>query len=79
MFSENEVGVLSKDLAAFRYLANTQANSLQGLLTSHEKLIADYKSLLSDYEETKEARDRYKRQARGGVSPHIKLYISASY
>ncbi|PNS21256.1 hypothetical protein CAC42_1035 [Sphaceloma murrayae] len=66
MFSENEANVLSKDLAAFRYLANTQANSLQGFLTSHERLIADYKSLLSDYEETKEARDRYKRQARGG-------------
>ncbi|KAG8630047.1 hypothetical protein KVT40_001666 [Elsinoe batatas] len=65
MFSENETATLSKDLAAFRYVSTTATNNLQGILASHEKLIADYKSLLSDYEETKDARDRYKRQAKG--------------
>ncbi|KAF4556150.1 Hypothetical protein D9617_1g080250 [Elsinoe fawcettii] len=76
MFSENETATLAKDLASFRYVSTTATNNLQGILSSHEKLIADYKSLLSDYEETKEARDRYKRQARGGEgTPFVVVLI----
>ena len=64
MLSDAEAASIHEQLSIFRHLATNHSNSLYTLLTNHEKLLSDYKVLLNDYEEAKEARDRYKSQIR---------------
>jgi hypothetical protein len=42
-------------------------DNIQGLLQKFQGLLESYNLLKSDYEEVKEAREKYKRMARGQV------------
>ncbi|KAF2155339.1 hypothetical protein K461DRAFT_292209 [Myriangium duriaei CBS 260.36] len=64
MLSENEASAFAKDVVTFRYHTATHAAALQNLLANYEKVLADYKFLLKELDEAKDARDRYKQQVR---------------
>lgn len=75
MLSENEANSLLEELVSFRHIASSHADTVQAVVTSYEKLVGEYKSLLLDYEETKEARDRYKRQVRQSIDHPFALVL----
>lgn len=60
MRSEKEIDEAAKQLTQYR-----QKDTLPDILNSYELLIEDYRRLKSDYEEERDARERYKKQARG--------------
>ncbi|GAB7337777.1 hypothetical protein MBLNU457_g3047t1 [Dothideomycetes sp. NU457] len=50
--------------------------SIANVLEKYGQLLSDFKSLQSDYEETKEARERYKKMAKGqDKSPFVLLLV----
>lgn len=67
MFSENEVRALQISLHAFEDENTKHQKSFANILEKYGQLLSDFKSLQSDYEETKEARERYKKMAKGQV------------
>lgn len=60
MLTEKEIEDLARQLADYR-----AKDALPDILTNYDKLIEDYKRLASDYEEERETRERYKKQAKG--------------
>ncbi|KAH8745006.1 hypothetical protein F5883DRAFT_703400 [Diaporthe sp. PMI_573] len=60
MLSGDELDAAAAQLAAYR-----RTDALQDVLKSYEILLDDYRRLSSDYEEEREARERWKLQARG--------------
>ncbi|KAI0598572.1 hypothetical protein F4775DRAFT_583729 [Biscogniauxia sp. FL1348] len=60
MLSEKEIDDAAQQLAEYQ----TQ-NALSEILGRYSNLIASYKRLKSDYEEEREAREKYKQMARG--------------
>ena len=74
MFSENEVRALEGELNAFQAQNEQHQISQSVLVEKYRQLLSDYKSLQNDHEETKEARDRYKKMIKGGVG--ISLHSS---
>ena len=68
MFSENEVRSLEISLHAFEDENTKHQRSIANVIEKYGQLLSDFKSLQSDYEETKEARERYKKLAKGQVS-----------
>lgn len=67
MFSENKVRALEKSLHAFEDENTKHQKFIANVLEKYGQLLSDFKSLQSDYEETKEARERYKKMAKGQV------------
>ncbi|KXX77112.1 hypothetical protein MMYC01_205401 [Madurella mycetomatis] len=60
MLNDREIDRAAAQLAEFR-----QADALSQLLNQHETLIESYRRLKSDYEEEREAREKYKQMAKG--------------
>lgn len=60
MLTDKEIDDASSQLADYR-----QKDTLPDILNNYEALIEDYRRLKSDYEEEREARERYKKQAKG--------------
>jgi hypothetical protein len=65
MLNENELQGLDKGLSEFRQASAQHHDSLEVLTANYAKLLEDYKTLRSDYEEEKESREKYKKLARG--------------
>jgi len=68
MFSEHEVRSLEISLHAFEDENTKHQRSIVDVIEKYGQLLSNFKSLQSDYEETKEARERYKKLAKGQVS-----------
>lgn len=60
MLPDKEIDDAARQLTEYR-----QKDTLPDILTNYAKLIEDYRRLKSDYEEERDARERYKKQARG--------------
>lgn len=60
MLTDKEIDDASSQLTDYR-----QKDTLPNILNSYEALIEDYRRLKSDYEEERDARERYKKQAKG--------------
>lgn len=60
MFADNELVRATNQLADYR-----KNDSLSSILDQYAALIEDYKRLKSDYEEERDAREKYKQMARG--------------
>lgn len=67
MLGETEVRGLSSHLGAVVRENQQHHENLQDLLEKFQGLLQSYNELKSDYEEEKEAREKYKRLARGQV------------
>ncbi|KAK8152911.1 hypothetical protein BKA80DRAFT_314074 [Phyllosticta citrichinensis] len=65
MIGDLALDAMEHHVRSFR-MANTQHHeSLQEVLRKYEVLVEDYRRLKSDYEEERDGRERYKKQARG--------------
>lgn len=60
MLTDKEIDEASLQLAEYR-----QKDTLPNILSHYEALIEKYRRLKSDYEEERDARERYKKQAKG--------------
>ncbi|EQK98566.1 hypothetical protein G6O67_002828 [Ophiocordyceps sinensis] len=60
MLSDTDIEQAASQLAAYR-----SQNVLPQLLETYELLISDYRRLKSDYEEERDAREKYKQMAKG--------------
>ncbi|CAN8095107.1 unnamed protein product [Discula destructiva] len=60
MLADSVIDDAAKQLNDYR-----QKDTLPSILASYETLIEDYRRLKSDYEEERDARERYKKQAKG--------------
>ncbi|RMZ08686.1 hypothetical protein D0860_04554 [Hortaea werneckii] len=65
MFSEQQLQQSAGHLADFRHSDIRHQESLAALLDDYAVLIDQYNRLRSDYEEERDARERYKQMARG--------------
>ncbi|KAK7525851.1 uncharacterized protein IWZ02DRAFT_354975, partial [Phyllosticta citriasiana] len=65
MIGDLALDAMEHQVRSFR-MANTQHHeSLQEVLRKYEVLVEDYRRLKSDFEEERDGRERYKKQARG--------------
>lgn len=60
MLTDKEIDEATLQLTDYR-----QRDTLPNILSHYETLLEDYRRLKSDYEEERDARERYKKQARG--------------
>jgi archaellum component FlaC len=67
MLDDSKLGSLSNHLNTVTEEHENHHNALQDLFKQVESLLTEYNSLKSDYEEVKDGRDKYKKQARGQV------------
>lgn len=67
MISNTDLEVLASNLASVIDEDSKHHDNVQGLLTKFNRLLKDYTALQADYEEMKESREIYKRQARDQV------------
>lgn len=73
MLGDKEIDAAVNQLAAYR-----KDNTLDDILARYETLLGDYKRLKSDYEEEREARERWKQQARGQErNPFVLVLVDA--
>lgn len=73
MLGDKEIDAAFNQLAAYR-----KDNTLDDILARYETLLGDYKRLKSDYEEEREARERWKQQARGQErNPFVLVLVDA--
>ena len=73
MLGDKEIEAASSQLAAYR-----KDGTLNDILARYETLLGDYKRLKSDYEEEREARERWKQQARGQErNPFVLVLVDA--
>lgn len=73
MLGDKEIDAAVNQLAAYR-----KDNTLTDILARYETLLGDYKRLKSDYEEEREARERWKQQARGQErNPFVLVLVDA--
>jgi hypothetical protein len=73
MLADEETDAAVNQLAAYR-----KDNTLNDILARYETLLGDYKRLKSDYEEEREARERWKQQARGQErNPFVLVLVDA--
>ncbi|KAF2141907.1 uncharacterized protein K452DRAFT_35282 [Aplosporella prunicola CBS 121167] len=77
MLRDAELDSLDAQVRQFRVLSGRQHDALLDVVRQYERLLDDYRSLRSDYEEEKENREKYKRQARGLVdrNPFVLLLV----
>ena len=67
MLGESDIDSMNHHLSCLSTEQQKQHDSLLDLLGLFKRMLDDYSSLKSDYEEVKEGREKYKRQARGQV------------
>jgi chromosome segregation ATPase len=67
MLRDSDIDSLTNHLGALSKENQKHHETLQDVLGQFKCLLEDYSSLKSDYEEVKEGREKYKRQARGQV------------
>ncbi|KAI3394921.1 hypothetical protein diail_2093 [Diaporthe ilicicola] len=73
MLGDQELKAAADRLATYR-----RNDALNDILTHYETLLGDYKRLKSDYEEEREARERWKQQARGQErNPFVLVLVDA--
>ncbi|KAK7735678.1 hypothetical protein SLS53_007419 [Cytospora paraplurivora] len=73
MLSDKDIDAAAQQLADYR-----NSDALSDILTKYETLLGDYKRLKSDYEEEREARERWKQQARGQErNPFVLVLVDA--
>lgn len=73
MLSDKDIDAAAQQLADYR-----KSDALSDILTKYETLLGDYRRLKSDYEEEREARERWKQQARGQErSPFVVVLVDA--
>ncbi|ROV94088.1 hypothetical protein VMCG_08248 [Cytospora schulzeri] len=73
MLSDKDIDAAAQQLADYR-----KNDALSDILTKFENLLGDYKRLRSDYEEEREARERWKQQARGQErKPFVLVLVDA--
>lgn len=73
MLSEKELDAAAQQLADYR-----KNDALSDILTKFEHLLGEFKRLRSDYEEVREARERWKQQARGQeCKPFVLVLVDA--
>lgn len=65
MLSEQELKQASEELKALQAKEQEHRGALAQALENYTSLLEDYKRLKSDYEEERDARERYKQLARG--------------
>ncbi|KFH44051.1 hypothetical protein ACRE_051510 [Hapsidospora chrysogenum ATCC 11550] len=71
MLTDHEIDQASRQLASYR-----QTDALSEILDKYSVLIEDYRRLKSDYEEERDARERYKKMAKGGErNPFVVVLI----
>lgn len=75
MLGDKELGAASGELAEFRKSHIEHQDALSQVLEKYEALVLDYKRLKSDYEEERDARERYKQMARGQQSDPFVLVL----
>lgn len=67
MLGDAEIHALDGNLGTIIQQNQQHHTDLQNLLEKFRQLLDSYNNLKSDYEEEKEAREKYKRMARGQV------------
>lgn len=67
MLGDTDIQALDGDLSSIVRDNKQHHDNVQGLLHKFQGLLDSYNLLKSDYEEVKEAREKYKRMARGQV------------
>ena len=67
MLGDAEIHALDGNLGIIIQQNQQHHTDLQNLLEKFRQLLDSYNNLKSDYEEEKEAREKYKRMARGQV------------
>lgn len=73
MLTEKEIDEAAQRVASFR-----QSDPLTTILDGYESLLQDYRRLKSDYEEERDARERYKQLARGQErNPFVLVLVDA--
>ena len=77
MLGDSEIQALNSHLGAAVRDNERHHDDLQNLFEKFHDLLESYNFLKTDYEEAKEARDRYKKQARGQVSTYVYIYENA--
>lgn len=73
MLTDREIDEAAHQLADFR-----RSDALTQILDSHDRLLEKYRRLKSDYEEERDARERYKQLARGQErNPFVLVLVDA--
>lgn len=67
MLKDHDIQKLTRQLHAVNYQNRQHHEKLSNLLEDFHSLLESYNLLKSDYEEEKEAREKYKKMARGQV------------
>lgn len=67
VLGDTDIQALGGDLSSIVHANQQHHENLQGLLQKFQGLLESYNRLKSDYEEEKEAREKYKKMARGQV------------
>lgn len=62
-------------IRSFRLMNGQYYDTLHDILRKYESIVEDYRILRSDYEEEKENREKYKRQARGQDKNPFVLFL----
>ncbi|KAL1637779.1 hypothetical protein SLS56_000334 [Neofusicoccum ribis] len=76
MLGDAQLDASEAQIRSFRMMNGQYYETLQEILRKYENLVDDYRMLRSDYEEEKENREKYKRQARGQEkNPFVLLLV----
>lgn len=75
MRRDDDIQALGSDLTSIVHDNQQHHDNLQGLLQRFQGLLESYYRLKSDYEEEKEAREKYKKMARGQVCSSLTLVV----
>lgn len=67
LLRDSDIDSLNNQLSNLSRENQSHHDNLQQVLVQFRNLLEEYGSLKSDYEEVKEGREKYKRQARGQV------------
>jgi len=76
MVSEQDIDRLERRLTEFHSTNDAHHSEVNNMVVAFNKLLIEHRQLLSDYEEEKESRERYKRQARSQTGvPFVTVLI----
>jgi hypothetical protein len=67
LLRDSDIDSLTNQVAALSGENQSHHEKLQLVLGQFRSVLEDYSALKSDYEEVKEGREKYKKQARGQV------------
>jgi hypothetical protein len=78
MLAETDLNRLERQLTDFNLATKARQDALDELTLTYGKLLEDYRTLRSGYEEEKESREKYKKLARGqDRNPFVLVLIDA--